>query len=124
MPAVSPLDLVSAIIGALSDSQAQATLLSPSRSHPRRFRVVTETEAFDLWIYIWTVTHGGATRSTEEYRIQMTTVKPPLEICPLGVTLLLGWFPEMNIFGGFDIRRHINFPPGSNSVQISRTSLE
>ena len=124
MPAVSPQNLVGAIIDALSDSRAQASLLSPIRSHPRRFRVITETEVFDLWVYIWTVTHGGATRSTEEYRIQMTTVTPPLATNPSGPTLLLGWFPELNVFSGFDIRRHINFSPGSNSVQISRTALE
>jgi putative restriction endonuclease len=124
MPAVSPLNLVSAIVDALSDSRAQSTLLSPLRSHPRRFRVITETEAFDLWVYIWTVTHGGATRSAEEYRIQMTTVTPPLATNPTGPTLLLGWFPELGVFSGFDIRRHINFSPGSNSVQISRTALE
>ncbi len=124
MPAVSPLNLVSAIVGALLDSNAQATLLSPLRSHPRRFRVITETEAFELWIYIWTVTHGGATRSAEEYRIQMTTVRPPLDVNPSGPTLLLGWFPELDVFTGFDIRRHLNFSPGSNSVQISRTALE
>jgi putative restriction endonuclease len=124
MPAVTPQNLVGAIIDALSDSRAQASLLSPIRSHPRRFRVITETEAFDLWVYIWTVTHGGATRSAEEYRIQMTTVTPPLATNPNGPTLLMGWFPELDVFSGFDIRRHINFSPGSNSVQISRTALE
>lgn len=124
MPAVSPQSLVDAIIDALSDSRAQASLLSPVRSHPRRFRVITETGPLDLWVYIWTVTHGGATRGADEYRIQMTTVTSPLATNPNGPTLLLGWFPELGVFGGFDIRRHITFSPGSNSVQISRTALE
>ncbi len=124
MPSVSPLTLVNAIVDALSDSSVQATLLSPLRSHPRRFRVITEAGAFDLWIYIWTITHGGATRSVEEYRIQMTTVTPPLATNPNGPTLLLGWFPELRVFAGFDVRRHINFSPGSNSVQISLTALQ
>lgn len=124
MPAVSPHTLVSEILDALSDAGAQASLLSSVRTHPRRFRVITESEAFDLWIYIWTVTHGGATRNAEEYRIQMTTVTPPLATNPAGPTLLLGWFPELNVFSGFDIRRHITFSAGSNSVQISRTALE
>ena len=54
----------------------------------------------------------------------MTTVRPPLDVNPSGPTLLLGWFPELDVFTGFDIRRHLNFSPGSNSVQISRTALE
>src|ERR1700683_1912542 len=124
MPAVPPKILVKETIDALSDSHAQAALLSPVRTHPRRFRVITDTGSFDLWIYIWTITHGGATRSAEEYRIQMTTVRPPLAINPNGITLLLGWYPELRVFAGFDIRRHINFSRGSNSVQISLAALE
>jgi putative restriction endonuclease len=38
--------------------------------------------------------------------------------------LLLGWFPEIGVFSGFDIRKHMDFSPGSNSVQISRTALD
>jgi putative restriction endonuclease len=42
---------------------------------------------------------------------------------PNGPTLLLGWYPDLSIFAGFDITRHQNFLPGSNSVQISLTAL-
>ncbi len=41
-----------------------------------------------------------------------------------GPTLLLGWNPENEVFGGFDINRHRDgFKPGSNSVQISLSAL-
>ncbi len=124
MPAVPPQRLVDTLLDALSDSHAQASLVSPVRAHPRRFRVIAEPAPFNLWVYIWTITHGGATRSNEEYRIQMTTVTSPLPMNPDGPTVLLGWFPELNVFAGFDIRRHTTFSQGSNSVQISRTALE
>ena len=124
MAALSPGEIVDAILSALTDSGAQAQLTSPVRSHPRKFRVIHDGTSFPLWVYIWTITHGGATRSPEEYRIQMTTVTPPLEMNPNGPTLLLGWNPENEVFGGFDINRHRDgFKPGSNSVQISLSAL-
>ncbi len=124
MAAVSPGEIVDAILSALTDSGAQAQLTSPARSHPRKFRVIHAGTSFPLWVYIWTITHGGATRSAEEYRIQMTTVTPPLAMNPSGPTLLLGYYPENEVFGGFDIARHRDgFKPGSNSVQISLSAL-
>lgn len=93
------------------------------RAHPRTLRVATEDGGFTVWVYIWTVTHGGATRSEEEYRIQMTTVRPPLALNPTGPTLLLGWYPDLKVFAGFDMARHRTFSPGSNSVQISLSAL-
>ncbi len=124
MPAVSPNEIVRAIIDAIVESGGQAQLTSKAQAHPRCFNVVTPKEGFSLWVYIWTITHGGATRSEQEYRIQMTTVTPPLAINPTGLTLLLGWYPDLQVFGGFDLNHHINFSPGSNSVQISLASLQ
>jgi putative restriction endonuclease len=124
MAALSPGEIVNAILSALTDAGAQAQLTSAVRSHPRTFRVIYDGASFPLWVYIWTITHGGATRSLEEYRIQMTTVTPPLALNPAGPTLLLGWNPENEVFGGFDLARHRDgFRPGSNSVQISLTAL-
>lgn len=124
MAALSPGEIVDAILTALTDSGAQSQLTAPVRSHPRTFRVIYEGTSFPLWVYIWTITHGGATRAIEEYRIQMTTVTPPLAMNPTGPTLLLGWNPENEVFGGFDINRHRDgFKPGSNSVQISLSAL-
>jgi putative restriction endonuclease len=123
VPAVTPREIIGAILYALEESGAQGSLLSAVRTHPRKFRVATPEGGVTIWVYIWTVTHGGATRSAEEYRIQMTTVQPPLEFNPNGPTLLLGWYPDLGIFAGFDIRRHQNFSPGSNSVQVSLSAL-
>jgi len=124
MAAVTPGEIVDSILGGLNDSGAQAQITSPLRSHPRKFRVIYDGSSFPLWIYIWTITHGGATRSAEEYRIQMTTVSPPLAMNPSGPTLLLGWNPENEVFGGFDIAKHRDgFRAGSNSVQISLSAL-
>src|SRR5438309_2071916 len=123
MPAVRPRELVEAILDAIQDSGAQGSLLSSVTGHPRRFRVSLPKGGLTIWIYVWTVTHGGATRSEDEYRIQMTTVQPPLALNPDGPTLLLGYFPDLGVFTGFDIARHTNFTAGSNSVQVSLSAL-
>jgi len=124
MPAVSPARLIDAVLDAFLESGCQAQLYSPLRQHPRKFRVIQPNGIpFNLWVYMWTITHGGFPRSEEEYRIQMTSVSSPLDLNPDGVTVLLGWFPSTNIFGGFDLSKHRTFTQGSPSVQISLTAL-
>ena len=124
MAAIPPGEIVEAILNAFTESGSQAQITSPARSHPRKFFVIEPNSAYSVWIYIWTITHGGATRSCEEYRIQMTTVEPPLAMNPQGPTLLLGWNPHHEVFGGFDISKHSDgFRAGSNSVQISLSAL-
>jgi putative restriction endonuclease len=124
MPALPAGELVDALLRGLEEAGAQAQLTTPVRSHPREFLVVEADRSYTVWVYIWTITHGGATRSPEEYRIQMTTVEPPLTMNPHGPTLLMGWNPEHGVFGGFDIKKHSDgFRAGSNSVQISLSAL-
>jgi len=48
----------------------------------------------------------------------MTTVASPLPLNPSGYTVLLGYEPNLKMFGGFDLRRHRTFTTGSPSVQI------
>jgi putative restriction endonuclease len=118
MPAVSPSALVGAFLEAISESGAQAMLMSDVRSHPRRIQISDRGTAFNLWVYAWTITHGGATRSEEEFRIQMTSVASPLALNPQGPTVLVGWEPDRGVFCGFDLRRHQTFTTGSPSVQV------
>ena len=48
----------------------------------------------------------------------LTTVASPLPLNPTGYTVLLGYEPNLKMFGGFDLRRHCTFTTGSPSVQI------
>lgn len=125
MPAVAPQVLVTALLDAFLEAECQAQLLSSVREHPRRFRVIQrEDGAFTCWVYIWTVTHGGATRAAEEFRIQMTSVASPLAMNLTGPTVLLGWDPNLQVFAGFDLARHQTFTRGSPSVQIPLSALQ
>ena len=123
MPAIPPRQIVEAVLQAIEASGSHGLLVSGVIGHPRQFRILTEDGRITLWIYIWTITHGGRANLPDEYRIQMTTVVPPLRMNPTGPTLLLGWYPDLAVFAGFDISRHRTFREGSNSVQVSLTAL-
>jgi len=118
MPAIDASTLVSAILDAFQDSGASGILVSPLREHPRRFIVETQTGGIEVWVYVWTLTHGGRPSLPDEYRIQMTTVSSPLPLNSRGYTLLLGYEPNLKMFAGFDLTRHRTFSIGSPSVQI------
>jgi putative restriction endonuclease len=118
MPAIDSSKLVNAILDAFQDSGASGILISPIRQHPRRFIVETETGGIEVWVYAWTLTHGGRPSLPDEYRIQMTSVSSPLVLNSKGYTLLLGYEPNLKMFAGFDLTRHSLFTAGSPSVQI------
>lgn len=79
---------------------------------------------FEMWIYIWTLTHGGgAARPKNEYRIQLTGITPPLQRNPSGPTVMIGYEPNLHCFAGFDLNKHQTFSTRSPSIQIPITTL-
>lgn len=126
MPAISPTELVNSILDAVQQSGGSGVYTSPSlQTHPRKFAVQYLDRSFSIWIYVWTLTHGGGSaRPENEYRIQLTTVQPPLELNPSGYTLLLGYYPDLEIFAGFNIKEHLQFTAGSPSIQIGFDALQ
>lgn len=124
MPALPPNQIVGAIEDAYTESGASAVLLSKAREHPRRYYVSSGEASLPVWIYIWTLTHGGGkARPDDEYRIQLTSVQPPLPLNPDGPTLLIGYEPNLRCFAGFDMRKHHMFSPSSPSIQININTL-
>ena len=124
MPSVQPQQLVKAIQDAAYESGGTALLLTTPTQHPRKFVVQIAAVSFELWVYGWTLTHGGGSaRPKDEYRIQMTSVTPPLATNTVGPTVLIGYEPNLNCFAGFDIRKHRNFTAGSPSIQININTL-
>lgn len=124
MPAVSAPQLVKAITNAFDEGDASSVLLSPAQGNPRRFVVQHGRNTFEVWIYVWTLTHGGgAARPQNEYRIQLTGVQAPLALNPHGPTLLIGYEANTQCFAGFDLRKHQSFSTRSPSIQIPITTL-
>lgn len=125
MPAAQPDVLINAILRAVQESGYSGTLISSPRTHPRRFSInSTDENKIVVSAYIWTLTFGGRPKLQNEYRIQMTSVKPPLSISAEGPTVLLGYEPSLNLFAGFDLSRHRTFTTGSPSVQIDIEVLQ
>ena len=124
MPAAGSKAIVQAINDAFIEASAVSVLISESKSNPRKFYITTGEVSFPVWIYIWTLTHGGgATRPQDEYRIQLTSVVSPLPENPDGPTLLLGHEPETRCFAGFDVRKHLTFSTQSPSIQININTI-
>ena len=124
MSAVNPTKIVNAILSAFRDSGASAYYVSDNlRSHPRRFEVQLNERTYSIWIYVWSLTHGGRVTLPDEYRIQMTSVKSPLPINPDGYTAILGFHGELEMFAGFDLRKHQTFTTGSPSIQIDISAI-
>ncbi|GAB4437065.1 MAG: hypothetical protein Kow0031_18880 [Anaerolineae bacterium] len=124
MPAVPPKQLAQVIIDAFDECDASAILLSDLRGNPRRFFVQVGKNTFEVWLYVWTLTHGGgAARPAQEYRVQITGVTPPLPVNPNGPTALVGYEPNTGCFAGFDLDKHRQFSEKSPSIQIPITAL-
>ena len=124
MPPVSPTLMINEVIDAIQQSGGVAAYVSESlRAHPRKFIVSYLGQTYSLWMYIWTLTHGGRTSLPDEYRIQMTSVSSPLAKNPNGLTVLMGYYPDLRMFAGFDLKKHSIFTAGSPSVQIDITAI-
>ena len=114
MPPVSATEIINAILDAFQQAGATAYYASDmAQTHPRKFVVEYHGETFSVWIYIWSLTHGGRTTLPDEYRIQMTSVTSLLQINPGGYTALLGYYPDLGMFAGFDLEKHRTFTTGS-----------
>lgn len=98
-------------------------LRSPVGAQPKRLTITDGKRRRQIWLYLWTVTPGGRPELPDEVRIQLTGVSPPLRVNPRGPTLLMGFDQRTRTFACFDAVRHINFAPGSPSVQATRRCL-
>lgn len=123
MPAVPRAVLERALLSAIAESGGIGLLEPSSGRYPLRFLISFKDASIGLWVYIWTLTHGGRRSLPDEYRIRMTSVAPPLKHNRQGMTVLVGFEPNLRVFAGFDLTRHSAFTKGSSSVQIGMQAL-
>lgn len=126
MPSLSTTKITQALIDAFDQGNASATFVSLKEKtvNPRKFVVQYAKQIFDVWVYAWTLTHGGGSaRPKNEYRIQITGIQSPLLLNPHGITLLVGYDPDTSCFAGFDVTKHTSFSTKSPSIQIPITTL-
>ncbi|MGC2374623.1 MAG: HNH endonuclease [Solirubrobacteraceae bacterium] len=82
------------------------------------------TTTLPLRVFIWRITHGGASRAADEYRVQTTRPQNQPFLAGDGAqTLLLGYHEDLDVFAAWDVREHSN-PGSSSSLQVSLDLLE
>jgi len=91
-------------------------------AHPARYQIYRNNRSYRVQTYIWNITHGGATRSADEYRIQITGIDR-FEPQNSARNLILGWWDEASVFAAWDIRQHLGALSSSPSMQISEGAL-
>ncbi len=124
MPQLPTPILLKSITDAFAENNASAVLISAPRHNPRRYVVQAGENMFEMWVYIWTLTHGGGSaRPQNEYRIQLTGITPPFILNPSGPTVMVGYEPNLGCFAGFDLSKHQTFSTRSPSIQIPITTL-
>ncbi len=91
--------------------------------HPFELSIFKGKENRKIRIFIWNISHGGGSRRPEhEFRIQVKVKRPFQEEDGL-TTLIIGWWDEVGVFAGFDIRKHLGTPGWSASFQIAEQTL-
>ncbi|WP_019998900.1 HNH endonuclease [Aureimonas ureilytica] len=91
-------------------------------AHPARYRIYRDGRSMTTKVYIWNISHGGGTRSESEYRIQVTGIDH-FEPEPEGRTLVLGWWEDVGVFAGWDVRQHLGTLGSSPSMQVEESAL-
>lgn len=124
MPPLGKADLLERICSSFAIAGYRCLHYETSEVHPFRLATICDSAVNRVIAYIWNCTHGGGVeRPSDEYRIQLTGVAPPLMEQDGWVTLLLGWREEENVFAAFDPQLHRQFSTRSPSIQIKQGTL-
>jgi putative restriction endonuclease len=116
-------DLLNQVVNAVVESGWNVLFLAGPDEHPFNLQIYRNDESYKLTVYVWHLTHGGGTaRPHNEYRIQITGVDQ-FETSRATKTLILGWWQEIEVFAGFDVRKHSGKLGRSPSIQIREESL-
>lgn len=123
MPTIPKKELLLHVINNIKDSGWDVQLVNSINDYPLRAILTKGEEREEVVIYIWNISHGGKTRSSEEYRIQIKGIEPPLLVGEDFKTLLLGWYNQGKVFAAFDSVKHMNFGR-SPSLQVTKSKLQ
>lgn len=115
--------LIAHAVDAIASSGWTVTFLTDTGTHPVRFSMEKEGVEYTIRLYIWNLSHGGRTRSDDEFRIQVTGIDK-FELEPNGRTLILGWGEELGVFAGFSAQHRIGSFGMSPSIQIKSATLQ
>lgn len=120
---LSSRELRERFFSALENSGVEIVHLTAPSEKPIRVALSAGTfgEPVVFRVFLWNITHGGATRSEDEFRIQLTGSLPD-EVAG-ETTIVLGWSPAFEVFAGWSARDHQNRVSRSPSLQVKKTTL-
>jgi putative restriction endonuclease len=121
-PPLSKSDLIDRVLLSARTDGWQVLFLT--NEHPFNLILAKDDASHRATVYVWNLSGGGRANLPNEYRIQITAAPPPRQGPPGSTTLILGWFEQLGVIAGFDPVAHRDQPDGSQSVQISRHSLD
>ena len=123
MAQITKKALVALAVDSLAADGWTVRHLTKAGNHPARFAMQKGGDEQNVRLYIWNLSHGGRTRSEDEYRIQITGVDR-FEPEPDGQTVILGWGQDFGVFAGFDVKRRLGPFGASPSIQIKSATLQ
>lgn len=115
--------LFARVLDALDCDLWDVEALSTGRMHPRLVRLSFGPKRILLRVYIWNLSHGGKSRSANEFRIQVTGISRFQRLAG-EQTLILGWSDSLGVFAAFDFARHSGLLGSSPSFQILEDTLK
>ncbi len=115
--------LISLAVDAIAANGWNVSMLSRIGTHPTRFTMERNEVKHTVRLYIWNLSHGGRTRSQDEFRIQVTGVDR-FEAERNGRTVILGWGEDFGVFAGFDAQYRLGPFGASPSIQIKSATLK
>lgn len=120
---LSKSTLISKATDAIKADGWSVEMLTEGNTHPARFIMSRDGVNHVVKLYVWNLSHGGKSRSKDEYRIQITGIET-FEPEQNGRSLLLGWSEDFDVFAGFDIQRRLGKLGASPSIQIRAKTLQ
>lgn len=112
-------DLHNIIIEKLYECGCIIIFIKHINKNPLEITVKYNDNELNLRIFIWNITHGGKTRSKDEFRVQ---IKIPKNYSLDYNDIVLGWYRD-DVFVGYDTSKHLH-SAWSSSLQIKKSILE
>lgn len=121
---LSGRELGQRLVDAFVASDAAVSVETALHDRPVLLQVRMGTTTVPLRVFVWRITHGGASRAADEYRVQTTRPQnQPFLTEDERQTLLLGYHESLDVFAAWDVRVHPN-PRSSSSLQVSLDVLQ
>lgn len=124
MPRISKSVLIENVVRALSNRGWRVDRETGPAEHPAKLRLRRERVEARVRVFIWNLSHGGGSRSADEYRIQVTSGVEAFSPEDGYETVILGWSDQFGVFAGFDANRRLNRLGSSPSIQVSRHTID